>query len=413
MNRWLTRLGMMALAVTTGGISLTMTASLPAAAGQSPIVIALITSLTGPAAPQFPDAQAGFLARIDLQNAEGGVTGHKITPLVIDDQSNPTEVATAVQEAISKGALGIVSDSALFYLGAKYAQQRGVPVTGGDFDGPEWGEQPYTNMFSSDNGSINPSYPANLGVANFMRDHGGTVLGTYGYGISPSSTRAALGVADGFKHFGGKVGVLDTTVPFGGVDMTSEALIAKQKGVNAVFPSMSQNTNFSLVESMKQARISPKVVVLPSGYEPSLIGSTTWETVQGDYFVSEFRPFSLPDAGTRSMGAALEKYQNFKSSEFPSFGQYESWAGADLMIKGMSLAGTDLSDAKVISSLRHLKGYNANGLLPYSINYSTIFGHDQPEICDWYLVAKPSGFVPVSSQPICGRDLSGSSTASS
>ncbi len=194
-------------------------------------------------------------------------------------------------------------------------------------------------MFSSDNGSINPVYPANLGVANFMRSRGGTVLGSYGYAISPSSTRGALGVADGFKHFGGKVGVLDTTVPFGGVDMTSEALTAKEKDVNAVFPSMSQNTNFALVESMKQAGISPKVVVLPSGYESSLVGSTTWKTVQGDYFVSEFRPFSVPDSGTRSMGAALEKYQHFNSSQFPSFGQYESWTGADLMIKGMSLAG--------------------------------------------------------------------------
>ncbi len=47
------------------------------------------------------------------------------------------------------------------------------------------------------------------------------MLGAYGYSISPSSSRAAIGTAQSFKDAGGKVGVLDTTVPFGGVDFTS------------------------------------------------------------------------------------------------------------------------------------------------------------------------------------------------
>ena len=34
-------------------------------------------------------------------------------------------------------------------------------MTGGSFDGPEWGTQPYTNMFASDTGSIDPKYPVN------------------------------------------------------------------------------------------------------------------------------------------------------------------------------------------------------------------------------------------------------------
>ena len=89
----------------------------------------------------------------------GGVNGHKLVPLVINDQTNPTSVVTGVQDALSKGAFGIVADSALFFEAAKYAQQEGVPVTGGFFDGPEWGEQPYTNMFASDDGSVDPKTP--------------------------------------------------------------------------------------------------------------------------------------------------------------------------------------------------------------------------------------------------------------
>src|ERR1019366_9633657 len=138
-----------------------------AAAAPQAITIALITSLTGAAAPEYSDSPAGFRARIALQNAQGGVNGHKIIPLVINDDTSPTTVVTAVQDAISKGALGIVANSALFFAAAKYHQQQGVPVTGNFSDGPEWGEQPYTNMFASDDGSVNPKYPVNTGAGSF------------------------------------------------------------------------------------------------------------------------------------------------------------------------------------------------------------------------------------------------------
>ena len=117
----------------------------------------------------------------------GGVNGHKLVPLVIDDQTSPTVIATALQDALSKGAFGIVSQSPLFFLADKIPNQQGVPVTGSYDDGPEWGTQPFTNMFASDHGSTNPKSPVNTLVGSFLKSHGGTVLGTYGYGISPSS----------------------------------------------------------------------------------------------------------------------------------------------------------------------------------------------------------------------------------
>src|ERR1700735_4742293 len=178
-------------AVMVGGLCAVGTTS--AGAAGSPIKIALVTSRTGVAAAEYSTAPAGFLARIALQNAEGGIDGHKIVPIVLDDQTSLTSSATAVQDAISKNVLGIVAVSPVFFGAAKFPQQAGIPVTGSFSDGPEWGEQPYTNMFAADNGSVDPKYPANSGTATFMKQHGGTVLGAYGYGISPSSTRAAEG----------------------------------------------------------------------------------------------------------------------------------------------------------------------------------------------------------------------------
>ena len=370
----------------------------------------MVTSLTGLGSSQFSHAPAGFNARIARQNAQGGVNGHKLKGIVIDDQTSPTEVSTAVQSAISKGALGIVSVSPLFFLAAKYPNQQGIPVTGGFFDGPEWGTPPYTNMFASDVGSVDPKYPVNTGIGSFMKAHGGTAICSYGYGISPSSTRSAIGTAKSFEHAGGTQGVLDTSIPFGSVQMTTPALVAKQKGCDAFYAGLDDNSNFALATALKQEGVRPKVMLFPTGFETSVVDSPAWKSLLGGYFTAEFRPFQLPDAGTRQMQAALQKYEHFTSTEFPSFSQYESWLGADLMIKGLELAGKSPTSSGVIHALRSMKSYDGNGLLAQPVNYSTIFGHDLAKQCSWYMVAKKKGFVPTSSTPWCGSDLPGTTT---
>jgi len=156
-----------------------------------------------------------------------------------------------------------------------------------------------------------------------------------------------------------------------------------------------------------------KDVLFATGYEPGVINTPVWHQLKGDCFLSLFRPFLLPNAATEQMAAALQKYAHFTKNQFPTFSQYEAWAGADLMIKGLQMAGKNPTRAAVIKDLRGLKSYNANGLLPTTINYSTIFGHDPAQECAWIVQATTTGFVPVSSKPFCGTDLPGTSTASS
>jgi len=414
-GRHLGRLALAALATASGATAAAVAGGGTAGASSSaaPLTLVMITSLTGPGSSEFSQAAAGFDARVAQQNAEGGVHGHKLNGIVLDDQTSPTQIATVVQEALSKGAIGIVSDSPLFFLAAKYPNQAGLPVTGGFFDGPEWGTPPYqSNMFAADAGSVNPKYPVNTAIGTFIKAHGGTVICSYGYGISPSSTRSAIGTVDSFVHAGGKEGVLDTTIPFGSVDMTTPALVAKQKGCNAFYAGLDDNSNFALSTALKQDGVKPKVVVYPTGYESDVIGSPAWANVQGGYFDTYFRPFQLPDAGTRQMQAALEKYAGFTPSQFPNYSQYESWVGADLMIEGLEKAGSNPTQASVIHALRGITNYNADGLLPFTNDYATNFGKDQAKSCGWYMIAEKSGFVPSSSQPWCGTDIPGTTTAS-
>ena len=240
-------------------------------------------------------------------------------------------------------------------MAAKYAQQAGIPVTGNSADGPEWGEQPYTNMFDAFRGSENPATPVNSIYGNFLKSHGGTVIGTYGYGVSPLSEEEAIGAAESFQRAGGKIGVLDTTVPFGGVDFTAEALIAKKNHVNAILPTMDGDSNFvsrdgtrasgreaqggSVIDGLRAGRHQFTRMVEPPG---------------GVLLVPWPVPFSLPNAGTEQMAAALTKYAHFTKSEFPSYGQDLSWLGCDLMIEGLQRAGQNPSRASVVKGVtRH------------------------------------------------------------
>jgi len=407
------------LALTTAACSSGGTTTSPSSttrtAGQAPkgstIKIAFVYSGTGVAAPESQDGPIGFLSRVDLENAQGGVDGHTIVPLVYDDQSSTTGVVNAVKLAISQGAIGIVSDTAFMFAAAKWPEQAGVPVTGGSYDGFEWGTQPYTNMFASDQGNgLNPTVPYTLTSGKFFKAHGATVIGSYGYGISPSSTYGANSAAKASLAVGLKSGVLDTTVPFGSANFATEALAAKTAGVNGVYAALDNNSNFALETAFKQSGVQLKAVQFETGYEPDIVGSPAWQEVQGAYFGTQFRPTSIPNAGTIEMVKALQRYQHRKPADFPTFAIYEGWLGADLMLKGIGLAGPNPTSATIITDLRKVTTYNGNGLLPINVNFTTNFGKGNPIACGWNMKAEPKGFVADSKTPLCLPNIPGSTS---
>jgi branched-chain amino acid transport system substrate-binding protein len=290
--------------------STTTSSSSGSTAAKSPIKIALIASLSGAAGPTYTIAARGFDARIKEQNARGGVNGHPIDEIVLDDQTSPTQVTTAVQQAISDGVVGIVADSPVFFLAAKYAQQAGIPVTGATADSSEWGTQPNTNMFPSDAGNTNPEVPYTNLLGTFFKQHGGTVVGTYGFGISPSSVHATFASAKASQAVGLKVGVMDTSVQFGTQSFGTEALAAKSAGVNALTTQMTIDSGLALLSALRQNGVDPKIVSFATGYDYTIIGSNVWDTAQGTWFTTEFRPWSAPNAGTEAMKVAFDAYEH-------------------------------------------------------------------------------------------------------
>ena len=360
--------------------------------------------------------RAGLRGGARRANAKGGIAGHKIEPLVIDDQTSPAAAATGVQEAISRGVIGIVFNTALAGLIAKYPQQAGVPVTGDNSDGPEWGTQPNTNMFGTGStGSTDPSYPISTMYGNLMKAVGVTHprLAVYALSISPLSISSNTNVSESVKRVipSAQTVVDDSSVPYGSTAFGPTALAAKQDDVNVVWPNLDTTGDITLGTAYKEAGVKTKAIFFPVGYDPALVHSPSWANVQGDIFQVDFHPWYEPNAGTEQMQAALEKYAGWTKSQFPTYSQDTTWLGAELMLKGLQGAGANPTHASVISSLHNITNWTGNGIMPYSINYKTSFGKPAVANCVWLTKAGPNGFVPMGTNPVCGHYLTGTSTA--
>jgi hypothetical protein len=98
-----------------------------------------------------------------------------------------------------------------------------------------------SRLTPSDTDNTNPQIPWSTATGAFFKQYGGSIVGTYGYGISPSSTHATYATAKSSQAVGLKVGVMDVSVQFGTESFGTQALAAKSANVNALTSQMDVN----------------------------------------------------------------------------------------------------------------------------------------------------------------------------
>lgn len=373
----------------------------PRAGSGSVIKIGLVLPLTGVAASSWVGGQYGALARIDAQNAAGGVNGHKLQLIVKDDASSPTENTTVSQDLVeTDGVFGVINFSPFTFAAAPYLHSAGVPVTGYAIDGPEWGEQPYTNMFDVSPPTLaefgGHYYYYDSGVVKFLRSLGVTRLAGLGYGISPSATRAAeqlLQAAQRDAHIATCYN--NTSVPFGATDFTATVLSIKSAHCNGVNAAFVDNSDVALSSELKQGGVHA-VQYYYEGYDQQVKDSpASMAALEGDYFPISFN-FIRPNRPTATMLANLERYDpSFHAGDIPSLGMYGSYLAADLMIKGLELAGKNPTRQAFISNLRKDCNYTAGGILssPTSMCHFATLNMLPKKECTYIVQLKGNNFV--------------------
>jgi branched-chain amino acid transport system substrate-binding protein len=396
---------------TGGSSSAKNTASAPGVTPTS-ITIGVMTSVTGNASSTFSDSALGAEARFDALNAAGGIDGRKINVIVADDQSTPAGDLAGAQDLVSKGAFAVIDYTPYAFGGYKFLQQQGIPVTGGAFDGPEWGIQPNTNMFSY-GGGVDPTYPANTLDGLFFKSLGATNVAGLAYGVSPSSIDSIKDLKEGLAAEGIKMGYENLSLPFGGVDFTSYALQMKAAGVDGASCSCVQSSNVAMAESLKQAGIPVKGALMFSGVDGSLFSNpTAVAEAQGTYWPTTVVPIDLNNPATNTFVSTLKQYDSSYKGGYPSYGLTGAYLSADLMIEGLRVAGQNPTRQSFISNLQKVTSWNAEGLLPTSVGFDH-FGHVENTLCGYVTKVEGNQFVTINNgKPFCGTVIPNSGVAS-
>jgi branched-chain amino acid transport system substrate-binding protein len=395
-------------ALTVFGLAGTVGAS--AATGGAPIKIGLIMSETGVASSTYSGGQYGAIARINAQNAQGGVNGHKIQLVVQDDGSNPSNNKLVAQDLVqNKGVFGLINYSSFTYAAAEWMQQNGIPVAGFGIDGPEWGQQPYTNMFDAIAPSSTPFngvyYDFDGGIASFLKTLGVTKMAGLAYGISPSAQLATEELLTALNQVGIKTCYNDTSVPFGAADFTAQVLSMKSAGCNGVNGAFVDSSNIALSEAVKQGGIQA-VQIYYTGYDQTTLDSpSAISALQGDYFGGTI--YNHPTGGIATMLDRLVKYDpQYKRGDLPSFGAVGSYLAADVMIKGLEVAGKNPTRRAFINNLRKVCSYDVAGLPNLTVTFCHFATVDMlpKQTCGAYVQLKGNHFVPaLGGRQFCGK----------
>jgi branched-chain amino acid transport system substrate-binding protein len=371
-----------------------------------------VGDLTGVCSSTYADGPGGAEARVDLQNAQGGVDGHPIKLVVQDTTCTPTGEALAVELLISKHVTGIITATSFSSAGVKLEYNAGIPESATCACSAQYSQLPYTNLFSY-NGIGSPTVfngltYTNTVIAQFLKDVGVTKLAGFGYGIAPASFDTVKEIFAASKTINGPTECYTNySVPFGGVDFTADGLALKAANCNGVTAAFVESSDVALAEEVKTQEIQATQLYF-TGYDEDVANNPQARASFQNVYAAQGGPnFTTPNAATQSMVATLKQYDSKYSGGIPDFGLWGSYIATDLMIKGLELAGPNPTSASVISNLRNLDSYNGEGTLPTTVSLQH-FGTPAmiPKTqCEYFMQLVGSQFVVYKGQPICGSPL--------
>jgi branched-chain amino acid transport system substrate-binding protein len=370
---------------TTGGSSGSVGSSGSGSATKSPYLVGFISSETGGASSSYAGSVRGAEARVDALNAAGGINGHPVKLVIYDDQSSPTGNQTAAQLLIQKGVLGVIDDTSFTFGGAAALSRAKLPVTGASIDGPEWGQS--SNMFSviaPTETPVNGQRYTYTSLINVFKLLGIKKLAQVGYQI-PSVTQAANQTFQLAAQQGISKCYNNNTISFGANDFTSVVLAIKSAGCDGVYVPMLLTSEIAVAQGLKNAGSTAKLISPSVAYDQNVLSSpASLGALAGDYTAATV-DLTKPSSGSQTMLANLKKYVGYNSS-VANLNVVFAYLGADVMIKGIQMSGSDPSPSKITTALRTVNSYDGGGILPSPV---TFHGY-----------GTPSMFLPNSCEPL-------------
>jgi branched-chain amino acid transport system substrate-binding protein len=377
------------------------------------VKIGYIFSETGLAGSTFKNAGKACQARVDRENAKGGVNGRTIELEIVDDQSSANK--TAAEDLVqNKNVFMVINNSSFAFLAREFLLDAGVPVIGGGYDGTYYGEPGNEDIISASGNAAPVSGVTYDGLPKLMKKMGGTKVAALAYGVSASSTAAAQNLQKFAVPSQGLEAVYtNTTVDFGTTDVGPLVLGIKNSGADAAYLPMVASSNFAVVTGLAQNNVDMKSLVLATGYGQDLLDNPIADTLGPSVVLSTgYAPVELKTKATKQFQADLKKYAGLEG--VPDYGQQTGYITCDMMIQGLKAAGENPTRRGFIDGLRGLGTYDQAGLACRPVDISLEgYGTAAPTACGWFVQVEDGKFVlfPKNGKPIESKLLEESTTA--
>ena len=407
-----TRTAMFLVAVTllvTTGLATAGGAAVPATdpgIAAKTITLGFIYPATGVAASISKNGLMAFQARIDRQNAAGGVHGRTIKVIARDDASSAQNL-TATQDLVdNQNVFAVVNESPFAFLSYRWLLQHGVPMIGNGADGTYYQQKGNEDILSTAGNSLPFGDLTYDTPARVMKMLGAKKVGTIAYGAASSSVATAKAfMSYAVPGVGLDPVYTNTSADFGSLDVGPLVLGVKNSGIDSVYLPMAASTNVAIAQGLLQSGVAMKATILGTGYGQDFLDSPAAKALPtSTVFSVGGKPVEIKDAATKRFQSDLKKYAKF--SGVPDYGMYTGYILADFAIAGLAKAGTTPTRQGLIDGAHAIGMYDQAGLACQPVDVSLAGrGKVPPTTCGYVVQLKNGKFVPFpkSGKPVQGK----------
>ena len=361
-----------ASAATTGG----STATTGTATG-STIVIGNDGTYSGPTVGDSADVPKVLQAWAAYTNANGGLNGHRVKVISLDNGGSASKAVSDVQTLIGTDhAVALIGiTGSLETTWSAYVQQKNIPVIGGDAYTAVWLTSP---VFFPDTTTVDSQIAAEPAEAKAA---GATVVGTIlcseaavcAQAIPPFKAAATkLGLKLGYS------GVVASNLP----SYTATCLTAKQSGDNGIAVGFALPIGeIHMINDCAAQGYKPVWVVPSTAYTPAMLSDPN---LSGALMPLPIFPFVAQAPAVQTFLTATQQ-QGIAPSSL-TFSDDVAWAAGQELVAAAKAGGSSVTSASLLRGLNTFSGETLGGLVP-----PLTFAQGKPHEVNCYFTATISG----------------------
>lgn len=326
------------------------------AASGAPLVIGTVGAYSGPGGTALAQGARALQVWGAQVNANGGVNGHPVKVIVMDDAGDAAKARALMKELVDDrkavAVVGAMTVVETLNAWRDFVHERQVPVIGGSC-GPEWTAQPM--LFRQCPQSPEQVYGTALIGAKFGRSK------EFG-GMFCSETASCTFVEDQlFDKGGAKRAGLNpryrARMSVFQADFTAECIQARNSGVELLMVVADPGTVERVASSCRRQGYTPQFLQIASTVRAEAVTRPGLGDMVVGMSVFPFAGVSSPAVG--EFNAAWARYGG---GQAPGPAAAQGWASAKLFEKAVRAAGSNITRASLIKALRGLRGERLGGL---------------------------------------------------